>query len=148
LVTGTPIVHSPVSVEPVRGGTETILLAEDEAGIRTMTRTFLEGLGYRVIEARDGREAVRKSRTYKDIIHLIVTDVLMPGIRGDAAIRLIRKGRPEVLAIYISGYHQQDETRSELENILYKPFEFPELGRKIRTLLDANTDRQGIRKRA
>jgi CheY-like chemotaxis protein len=123
------------STSPPGGGHETILLAEDESGIRAMTRAYLETLGYRVIEAADGTEAIRRSLEYSGPIHLVLTDFLMPGARGDYAVKAIRTDRPTVKAIFVSGYADQ-ETAETLENILYKPFELPELGRRIRTVLD------------
>jgi PAS domain S-box-containing protein len=122
------------------GGTETILLAEDESGIRAMTRAYLEALGYRVIEAVDGAEAIRRSMEYAGPIHLVLTDLLMPGMRGDSAVRAIRSHRPEVKAIFMSGYTDQDVT-AEPAAILNKPFEFPELGRRLRSILDTDSTR-------
>ena len=149
LVTGQLIADSSgTSVETVPVGSETILLAEDEAGIRTMTRTYLEGLGYRVIEARDGTDAIGKSHDYYGAIDLVITDILMPGMRGDAAIRLIRRDRPEILAVYMSGYYPPDDLREGPDVVLHKPFEFPELGRRIRSLLDAKLLLRKNRRRA
>jgi CheY-like chemotaxis protein len=136
-----PKVAAPVasigapSVCPPGGGSETILLAEDEPGIRTMTRAYLESLGYRVLEAADGSEAIARSLEYAGPIDLVLTDLLMPGFRGDAAVRVIRTHRPDVKAIFMSGYADQDVSEDR-EGILYKPFELPELGRRIRSLLD------------
>ncbi len=118
------------------GGNETILLAEDESGIRTMTRAYLESLGYHVLEAADGSEAIRRSLEYPGVIDLVLTDILMPGIRGDVAVEEIRRHRPAIQSILMSGYADQDAI-DYLKNILNKPFEFPELGRRLRTLLDA-----------
>jgi CheY-like chemotaxis protein len=117
------------------GGRETVLVAEDEAGIRAMTRAYLEGLGYRVLEAADGVEAVRVSSEYSGVIDLVLTDVLMPGIRGDTAVEEIRKSRPATKAIFMSGYTDQD-LASNGETTLQKPFDFPELGRRLREVLD------------
>jgi CheY-like chemotaxis protein len=117
------------------GGRETVLVAEDEAGIRAMTRAYLEGLGYRVLEAADGMEAVRVSSEYSGVIDLVLTDVLMPGIRGDTAVEEIRKSRPAAKAIFMSGYTDQD-LASNGETTLQKPFDFPELGRRLREVLD------------
>ena len=122
------------------GGTETILLAEDESGIRAMTRAYLEALGYRVIEAVDGAEAIRRSMEYAGPIHLVLTDLLMPGMRGDSAVKAIRSHRPEVKAIFMSGYTDQD-VAAEPAAILNKPFEFPELGRRLRSILDTDSTR-------
>jgi two-component system, cell cycle sensor histidine kinase and response regulator CckA len=121
---------------PAARGHETILLAEDEAGIRAMTRAYLEGLGYRVLEAADGTEAITLAREYREIIDLVLTDVMMPGMRGDEVVKAIRQDRPEVQAIFISGFAEGSSIDRSLE-ILEKPFEFPDLAHRIRALLDA-----------
>lgn len=120
---------------PAPGGHETILLAEDEAGIRAMTRTYLEGLGYRVLEAANGADAITLSREYRGAIDLVVTDVMMPGVRGDAVVKAIRQDRPGTQAILISGFADGTTIDRSLE-VLEKPFEFPDLGHRIRALLD------------
>jgi two-component system cell cycle sensor histidine kinase/response regulator CckA len=120
---------------PAARGHETILLAEDEAGIRAMTRAYLEGLGYRVLEAADGTEAITLAREYREIIDLVLTDVMMPGMRGDEVVKAIRQDRPEVQAIFISGFAEGSSIDRSLE-ILEKPFEFPDLAHRIRALLD------------
>lgn len=117
------------------GGHETILLAEDEAGIRAMTRAYLEGLGYRVLEAANGTEAITLSKEYRGVIDLVLTDVMMPGMRGDVVVKAIRQDRPGIQAILISGFAEGTVIDRSLE-ILEKPFEFPDLARRIRILLD------------
>jgi PAS domain S-box-containing protein len=117
------------------GGHETILLAEDEAGIRAMTRTYLEGLGYRVLEAANGTEAIALSKEYRGVIDLVLTDVMMPGMRGDVVVQAIRQDRPGIQAILISGFAEGTVIDRSLE-ILEKPFEFPDLARHIRIQLD------------
>ena len=92
---------------PAPRGHETILLAEDEAGIRAMTRAYLEGLGYRVLEAANGTDAITLSKEYRGIIDLVLTDVMMPGMRGDAVVKAIRQDRPEIQAIFISGFAEE-----------------------------------------
>jgi PAS domain S-box-containing protein len=116
-------------------GHETILLAEDEAGIRAMTRTYLEGLGYRVLEAANGTEAIALSKEYRGVIDLVLTDVMMPGMRGDVVVQAIRQDRPGIQAILISGFAEGTVIDRSLE-ILEKPFEFPDLARHIRIQLD------------
>jgi two-component system, cell cycle sensor histidine kinase and response regulator CckA len=125
----------PSALAAPSGGHETILLAEDEAGIRTMTRAYLETLGYRVLEAADGVEAIRLSFEYTATIHLVVTDVLMPEMRGDTAVEKIQSQRPGIKALFVSGYTDTELFR-DVEQILYKPYEFPELGRRVRAILD------------
>jgi two-component system cell cycle sensor histidine kinase/response regulator CckA len=120
---------------PAPRGHETILLAEDEAGIRAMTRAYLEGLGYRVLEAANGTDAITLSREYRGVIDLVLTDVMMPGVRGDAVVKAIRQDRPGIQAIFISGFADGPSIDRSLE-ILEKPFEFPDLAHRIRTLLD------------
>jgi PAS domain S-box-containing protein len=136
---GTKSMAAPEKL-PIPRGNETILLAEDEAGIRAMTRAYLEGLGYRVLEAANGTEAIALSKEYRGAIHLVVTDVMMPGVRGDAVVKAIRQDRPGIQAIFISGFADGTIVDRSLE-ILEKPFEFPELAHRIRMLLDL--DRKG-----
>ena len=123
---------------PAPGGHETILLAEDEAGIRAMTRTYLEGLGYRLLEAANGTEAIALAKEYRGPIDLVLTDVMMPGVRGDAVVKAIRQDRPAIQAILISGFAEGTNVDHSLE-ILEKPFEFPDLARRIRMLLDVGS---------
>jgi two-component system, cell cycle sensor histidine kinase and response regulator CckA len=125
-----------VSPPPPAGGHETILLAEDEVGIRAMTRAYLEGLGYNVLEAADGSDAVKISRNYDGSIDLVLTDFLMPTMRGDAVVDSIREHRPAVKALYISG--SLEDLGAEPAEVLSKPFEFPELGRRLRALLESD----------
>ncbi len=130
-----PETTSEPSVSAPAGGRETILLAEDEAGIRAMTRAYLEGLGYCVLEAADGHEAVKIGTEYQGTIDLVLTDIAMPLLQGDAAVRAIRESRPGIKAVYISGYSGQ-LSNDYCGDVLYKPFEFRELGRRIRRVLD------------
>lgn len=132
---------APEQLPPARG-TETILLAEDESGIRAMTRVYLEGLGYRVLEAADGLEGISISQEYRGNIDLIVSDISMPEMRGDAMVEAIRSARPMVKALYMSGF--ADQRASELgAAILHKPFAFPDLGRRVRSVLDSTGEEKG-----
>jgi two-component system cell cycle sensor histidine kinase/response regulator CckA len=134
---------SPVigSLPPPAQGHETILLAEDEIGIRAMARAYLEGLGYRVLEASDGSVAVKLSREYLGSIDLILTDFLMPIMRGDAVVDSIRKHRPGIKALYITG-SSEDLIADKPVEVLLKPFKFPELGRRVRAVLDSDVKLQ------
>src|SRR5262249_10266810 len=100
-----------------------------------MTKAYLEGLGYRVLEASDGSEAVKISRKYDGQIDIIVTDLRMPTMRGDAAVNSIRKHRPGIKALYMSGSLGESGAH-EYRDMVSKPFKFPELGHRIRLLLD------------
>lgn len=115
-------------------GNATILLVEDERPIRTMTREYLEGLGYTVLEAADGEEALRIFREHHHSVALLVTDIIMPGIRGDDLAREIRKQQPSVGAVLISGFMDVGQLDSE-SAVLEKPFAFPELGRCVEATL-------------
>jgi len=126
---------------PAPRGHETILLAEDEAGIRTMTRAYLEGLGYRVLEAASGTDAITLSREYRGNIDLVLTDVVMPGMRGDLLVKAMRQDRAGIQAILMSGFADGSSIEGSLE-ILEKPFEFPYLAHRIRTLLDRGAARK------
>ena len=135
---------APSSAESaIRGGSETILLAEDEPGIRAMTRAYLESLGYRVLEASDGLEAIARSLEYAGPIDILVSDLLMPRQRGDSAAKAIKSQRPEIKVIFISGYADHDVACAP-ENILYKPFTFPDLGSRVRLVLDAASPISGL----
>jgi CheY-like chemotaxis protein len=91
-----------------------------------------------VLEATDGSEAIARSLEYGGLIHLVLTDLLMPGTRGDSAVKVIRTQRPAIKAIFMSGYADQD-VAEDPESILYKPFELPELGRRVRSTLDTGS---------
>jgi two-component system, cell cycle sensor histidine kinase and response regulator CckA len=130
---------APAAIDAPERGEETILLAEDEAGIRALTKAYLEGLGYLVLAAADGKEAIKISQEYDGVIHLVLTDLLMPGTRGDFAVEEIRKTRPNIQVILMSGYVDTEPLFSA-EAMLHKPFEFPELGRRLREVLDQRTE--------
>jgi len=122
------------------GGRETILLVEDEAGIRVMTRAYLESLGYNVLDAATGPEAARISSDYSGVIHLLLTDIIMPEMRGDDLIGIIKADRPNIRALLMSGYADVPRVDKQIP-IVEKPFEFPELGRQVRAVLDLPGDR-------
>jgi two-component system cell cycle sensor histidine kinase/response regulator CckA len=143
---GAVIVSSPAT-PALAHHDETILLVEDEAGIRAMTRTYLESEGYRVLGAADGDEAIRVANHYPGSIDLILTDIIMPGMRGNDLVRAIRESRPSVRAIYITGFAE-----AELDvdaTVVEKPFAFADLGKSIREVLDeARKEEPSTRKSA
>jgi two-component system, cell cycle sensor histidine kinase and response regulator CckA len=121
-------------------GRETILIAEDDATIRQLTRTMLGEFGYTVIDAADGEEAVKKFREHRDAIKLIILDVVMPKMNGKEARDEIIAIKPDVKTLYISGY-SADVLRNkglpeDSENIILKPVSPMDLLRKIRRVLD------------
>ncbi|MBI5593652.1 MAG: response regulator [Deltaproteobacteria bacterium] len=124
------------------GGKETILVAEDDESVRKLSATILKQFGYTVIEAVDGQDAVRKYKENMDRVHLLLFDLIMPKMGGKEAYDEIRKIRPDVKAICVSGYVPDDVRREELLQsnltVLSKPVSPLELLRKIRSLLDAS----------
>jgi CheY-like chemotaxis protein len=113
-----------------------ILLVEDEAGIRAMTRVYLESEGYKVLEAADGNEALRIFREDRGDLALVLTDIIMPGMRGDELVRAIHKERPRVRAIFITGFAADALKLDAGVPVVEKPFTFPELGKRVREVLD------------
>ncbi|MDP2157705.1 MAG: response regulator, partial [Nitrospirota bacterium] len=122
------------------GGTETILVAEDEPVVRNLIKTVLESFGYTVIEAPDGEDAVTRFRENKADISLLLFDIVMPVKNGKAAYDEIRAMHPDIRAIFISGY-APDLIRNigVFENdaeFISKPVRTNELLRKVREVLD------------
>ena len=131
----------PQRVEPpVRGGQETILIADDHEGVRDMAREILESLGYRVLLANDGAEAVKKFRANRDAISLVLLDVVMPKLGGPDAAVIISREKPGVRLMFSSGYSDKGAMlESLLEKgavLLQKPYGPSELARRVRDLLD------------
>jgi PAS domain S-box-containing protein len=119
-------------------GTETILFAEDQEGIRNLARPFLEDIGYKVLEAGDGEAALQIAEQYKDEIHLLLTDVVMPKMGGHALAKRLLVLRPEVRVLYISGYAEFAAADSYEGGFrLQKPFTMDTLARKVREVLNA-----------
>ena len=129
------------SLTAVPKGTETILLVEDEPGIRELAGDFLRGRGYMVLAAMDGNEALRIAEGHEDLIHLLVTDVVMPNIGGNELAERLRHVRPQIKVLFMSGYPDHPTlTDGGVEvqaTVLQKPFSLDTLANKVRTLLDA-----------
>jgi PAS domain S-box-containing protein len=121
-------------------GTETVLLVEDVETVRALAREILRLSGYSVIEARHAREALLLSEAHRGPIHLMLTDVMMPGMSGGELARRLRTQRPATRVLYMSGY--TDDAifrRGVLEGdipFLQKPFTAAALSRKVREVLD------------
>ena len=122
-------------------GTETVLVVEDDDAVRTLARRGLEGYGYRVIEARNPGEAVAVSERHVGSIHLLVTDVVMPGQYGPELAQALRRERPELRVLYMSGYTDNAIAHQGLleagSAFLEKPFTPGNLAAKVRATLDA-----------
>ena len=127
----------PAAESAVRGGAETILVAEDHEGIREMVLQVLQTLGYRVLEARNGEEAVSLFAEHRDVIALVVLDVAMPRLEGPQAYDEICRMKPNVPVIFTSGYFDDRvAAASRQATVLEKPYPPKVLGRKVRELLD------------
>jgi PAS domain S-box-containing protein len=126
---------------PPAGGSETVLLVEDEASLRGVLRQTLEDNGYTVLSAGDGAAALHVADEHQGPVHLMVTDVIMPGITGCEAAKELRKTQPRMKVLYISGYAQEAVSRhgefGPDTAFLSKPFTGAALLGKCRELLDA-----------
>ncbi len=127
--------------EPPRGGHETVLVAEDEDGVRAMAREVLEANGFAVLDARNGVEALRIAGAHAGAIDLLVTDVVMPQMGGGELAQRLTAERPGLRVLYISGYADDAIVRhGVLERgaaLLQKPFTLADFARKVREVLDA-----------
>jgi signal transduction histidine kinase/ActR/RegA family two-component response regulator len=137
---------APARSEAAAGGVaargETILLVEDEDAIRRLTARFLQQLGYRVLSARRGLEAVAVAAGHHGVIHLVLTDIRMPELTGPELVERLRVARPGLPALFMSGYVNDPVARRggvnpHAEGILAKPFTLEQLAQRVRAALDA-----------
>ncbi len=146
-------VHLPVSTiaaeaaaapeeteEPVAGGEECILLVEDHEGLQEIARETLEQLGYRVVLASDGEEAVAKFRADGAHIALVVMDVILPKLSGIESYACMQTMRPDLPAVFVTGYNPNTEILETIRRqglpLLQKPYAPKILARKVRETLD------------
>ncbi|MFZ3216343.1 MAG: PAS domain S-box protein [Candidatus Acidiferrales bacterium] len=126
-------------------GTETVLLVEDEKGVRELAREYLEMTGYTVIEAEDGHTALELAALHSGPIHLLMTDVVMPGISGRELSERVKGIRPGVRVLFMSGYTDQAVVHHGiLESdavLLQKPFTVAALAAKLRDILNVEAVR-------
>jgi len=134
-ITPTP---APQVEAPSSGLKETVLLAEDEEGVRQLAIESLERRGYRVLAAASGEEALKLSSAYEGTIHLLLTDVVMPGIKGPELADRMRAMRPGIRVLLMSGYAADVVTPGDLTNavLLSKPFAPSALVTAVRASLD------------
>jgi PAS domain S-box-containing protein len=132
-----------VEAHAVEPGTETILLVEDEANLRYLARQYLEKQGYKVIEAADGAVAMQIAVAHEGVIHLLLTDVIMPGMNGRELAQRISEIRPNVKILYMSGYTENVVGHNGMlepgVRLLQKPFNLRDLKGKVREVLDSST---------
>ncbi|MGB8801207.1 MAG: PAS domain S-box protein [Candidatus Acidiferrales bacterium] len=126
-------------------GTETVLLVEDEKGVRELAREYLEMTGYTVIEAENGHTALELAGLHSGPIHLLMTDVVMPGISGRELSERVRAIRPGIRVLFMSGYTDQAVVHHGILEtdavLLQKPFTVAALAAKLRDILNLEVAR-------
>jgi CheY-like chemotaxis protein len=125
-------------------GSETILVVEDAAGVRDLTQRMLEGWGYNLLVAPNGQAALELANRYPDPIHLLLTDVVMPGLSGKAVAEQLTSTRPDLKVLFMSGYTEEAIAHHGMLDpyifLLQKPFSAQELAHKVREVLDADQE--------
>jgi PAS domain S-box-containing protein len=128
-----------IEERPIQGGSETILLVEDEAALRQKAREVLEAAGYRVLVAADGNQAFELALEEASSIHLLLTDVVMPKMSGPRLAELLLKLRPKTKILYMSGYPNARGASLDLQsqgNLIQKPFTREGLLLRVREVLE------------
>lgn len=133
------ISDTPIPTEIVQGG-ETILLIDDEEMILTISKKLLEKLGYRIITAKNGREAIEIYRSQRGDIDLVLLDMIMPGLSGGETFDQLKAINPAIKVILASGYSINGQAADIMERgcrtFIQKPFTLRVLSQKVRTVLD------------
>jgi two-component system cell cycle sensor histidine kinase/response regulator CckA len=138
------VLEVPVSLPaPTRmTGDETILIVEDETAVRDLAKQVLVKVGYTVMTAANGDEALRMCERHRGKIHLALTDVVMPGMGGRVFAEQLSKVRPEIKILYMSGYTDDTiDNHGTLDpgtHLITKPFSLADLRRKVRRILDGS----------
>jgi CheY-like chemotaxis protein len=140
-----PALPKPGPPAGASGGSETILLVEDEEGVRGLARIALVSQGYHVLEARDGAEAIKMATEFAGAIDMVITDVVMPRMSGREVSDSLAESRPGIKVLYVSGYTDDAIVRHGVcekgTAFLHKPFGPATLVRKIRETLDGSDTR-------
>jgi CheY-like chemotaxis protein len=135
-----------IRATPQRGG-ETVLVVEDDDALRAVACRVVRSHGYMVFEARNGREALELCQRYDGPVHLVVTDVVMPEMSGDALARGIAARHPEIKVLLMSGYTRDGVARQGIARdgsaFLEKPFTPAKLAAKLREVLDGGRPSAG-----
>jgi two-component system cell cycle sensor histidine kinase/response regulator CckA len=139
------VADSDESLQPVQvptAGTETILLVEDEAVLRNVCQVYLESKGYTVLEAGNAKEAMKICQSHDRPIHVLITDIVMPGLGGLELAKSALELRPALSVVLVSGYTDRALDREAIGfgRFLQKPFSFDALARTVRSLLDKNRE--------
>jgi CheY-like chemotaxis protein len=138
-----PSIAPPMTVIPRARGSELILIAEDEATLRRAVVQSLQRSGYTVLSAADGSEALALAARHKGQIHLLVSDVVMPGLSGPQLYEELRRDRPDLRVLFTSAYLPDHVSRQSTVGFegrfLLKPFTMSDLARKVREVMDATS---------
>jgi two-component system cell cycle sensor histidine kinase/response regulator CckA len=138
--TGEAVARQSQPVAPARGGSETILIAEDEAPLRLLVGAILEEAGYRVLIAANGHDAIRLCQNHPGPIELLISDVVMPHMGGKQLSAELKDRRPGIKILFASGYTDNVVIHHEILSpgvaFIQKPFTPNELLAKVRTILD------------
>jgi PAS domain S-box-containing protein len=130
----------PPTTKRLKGSGERILLVEDEESVRDVTSRLLERLGYRVLEASSGEEALRLAEASREKIELLITDLVMPGINGRQLADTLRIRDPRLKVLFQSGYTADAVVHHGIvdaeRTFLQKPFKLEALDKKVREILD------------
>jgi two-component system cell cycle sensor histidine kinase/response regulator CckA len=134
------VIHSDKRASLELRGSETVLIVEDEAAVRALASRVLNERGYHVLEAANGMDALRVAQDYAKEIHLVLTDVVMPGISGRVLVSRLEPDRPRIKALFISGYTENAIVNHSILDsdvaFLQKPFSVDGLVRKVREVLN------------
>jgi two-component system CheB/CheR fusion protein len=133
--------HRPARAPALPGGSESVLLVEDENGVRNLAALELRELGYTVIEASTGEEALQAASSIEQSIDLLVTDIVLPGMDGRSVYDAISKARPGIRVLFITAYAETHVLRGRINRegtpVLEKPFTADQLAAAMRTALDS-----------
>jgi CheY-like chemotaxis protein len=141
-VTDAEVAAAAPAVAPARvAGQETVLVVEDEPAILSLVVSALERHGYRVLPAPDGETAMRVAAAHQGVIHLVLSDGVLSGVRVPDLLRQLRAGRPETKILLMSGYSQEAVFQNEIvppsTAFLAKPFTVGQVAARVRGVLDA-----------
>jgi len=135
-----PVIVEPINSNPLRGGTETILLVDDATPLRMLTKLILEQCGYTVLDSAEPTEALRMAEGHVGPLPLMITDIVMPGFTGRVLAERLTADRPETKVLFTSGYADDKTLKYGMlgadNAYLEKPFTRDDLIRKVRELLD------------
>ncbi len=136
-----PATKSVTSIDELRGGTETILLVEDEPALLRLATRSLEALGYKVLPASRPDDAIALAREHRGPVHMLLTDVVMPGMNGRTLADRLRENDPTLKCLFMSGYSDgvmgQGGMLDEHVHFLQKPFSPKALAEKVRQVLES-----------